>query len=151
MSAYLESSYAAIRAAAIAVWPDVASNGVWEEENIEMVPWDRLNIPLATIILGDATLSEEWSGIQGQAYTLPAELWYTATVEGDSHVIRAKLEAMRDYLIQDNITFGQVLDIPDISWSERLSPNELFISKNYTQRSGRVSFTLLAGEVVTVS
>ena len=139
MAAYLETMYAAFRTAINATWTDVAADGVWEYEHIDMVPWALLTPPMAVILLPAAVETDEW-GCRNQSYNLMTEFYYVTAQVGSSSAIRAKLEAMRDYLIATGLAAGQVIDVYELNYSESLRPNQHFIDANRPHRAGMVRF-----------
>lgn len=146
MAAYIESIYAAIRTAVAATWTDVNVNGIFEVEHEEMIPWADLTPPCAAILVPSMPKTDDW-GITWNAFTPRIEVYYVANVPGSSGVIRAKLEALRDYLLVTGLSVGQVLMVDDLCWSDELLANQIMINKDYGQRCGRLMATCVIGEV----
>ncbi len=153
MSAYLEDTFAVVRAAIAATWTDAPAGGIWESENAEMIPWDDMAPPYAVMLVEEMPLAPEW-GLNVIAYAPDVQILYVAEVDGDSDNIRAKLEALRDYLLVTGLPGGsygqQVHDVTGLSWSEDLEVNQVFAARNYSHRAGRLVVKVLVGEVVTV-
>lgn len=144
---YLESLYTAFRTAISAVWTDVPANGIWETEHIEMIPWEDLTPPYAVILIGDTPVNDTYSPSDCETFAPMVHIYYIAAVSGGSSGIRAKLEALRDYLYANNLSAGQVIRVESLSWGNALPPNVPFSAKNQSNRAGRlVAFTVI-GEV----
>lgn len=145
MSAYLENLYSALRTRINATWTDVTANGIYEAEHVDLIPWADLTPPYAVLTITEMP-GGDW-GMQNLTYQPMVEVWYVGQVTGSSGSIRAKLEAMRDDLRVNDLTTGQVIDITDLSWSDNLVPNNVFLSKGYMQRAGRLIAECVIGEV----
>lgn len=142
---YLTQLYTDIRTVVAATWTDVPAQGIWEDEHIQMVPWERVNLPFASICLDNAPVDNgEW-GTGNQVYAVSLSVFYVGNITGDSGPIRDKLEALRDALLTATITNGQILDVTELSWSDELEANKVFMMKDYTQRAGRVMVDLIVG------
>ena len=147
MSAYLETLYSALRTVISSQWTDVPTGGIWETEQVEMVPWERLVPPYAVVVIPSMPLAD-W-GLNSMLYNPQIDLYYVAAVTGGSSNLRAKLEGMRDYILSNDISTGQVLNVHSIGWGNDIPANVIFISKNYTHRAGRMTLDALIGETVT--
>src|SRR6267378_3301674 len=146
MSAYIDALYTAIRLAIYTTWTDVQTNGIWEGENLEMVPWEDLTPPYAVFVWGEFPLSEEWCGIDTDIYEGLVHIFWVGATTGDSSAARLKIEALRDYLRDGSMSAGQVVRVQQLRWDNEMEPNKTFAEKNYTHRAGLLAPVCVVGE-----
>lgn len=150
MSVYISTVFDAFRVQINAV--DTTSPYIYEEEHLDMVPWEDLTPPYWVIHAASLPFSEEWSGLNGLAYEPEVMLYYIHDVKGSSAPLFANIEALRDRLVTNPtaMTVGQVLNVTNLTWANNIEPNLVFASKNYTHRAALLTVDYLIGEVVTV-
>lgn len=137
-----------------ATWPDVASNGVFEAEHIDLVPWEELPPPYAIISIdeempaAESPLGQIWyrpdirvfrvdmvrgmnNGIIGKLRTLGAALW-------------PNVPGALDPLASAGV--GQIITMPRMSWSRKLEPNTAFQKHAVNRRGGSLTLSVLLAE-----
>lgn len=146
---YLNDFYDGLRSAILttSVWDDCQTGGVWEAEHLEMVAWEDLKPPYAVMHISTMQRGKQW-GVSNLAYEFPVRIFYVAAISGPSSNIRTKLETLRDFLRVTPLTKGEVRDIPMLTWSNDVYPNNIFIAKNTPYRAGILTADCIIGEVL---
>jgi len=150
--AYLTGVYTDLRTIVAATWTDVLptsgtsnDHGIWEDEHQKMIPWADLTPPTAAICVDTVPVDDgEW-GTANQVYEMNVGIYYVGEITGDGTPIRAKLETLRDALLAGDISNGQIIDVTDLTWSDELEPNKVFMAKEYTHRAGRLTVQVIVG------
>ena len=147
MSSYLTNVFTDLRTVIASVWSDTKAGGIYENENLEMIPWDRLVPPFAFVIYGSVASTDDY-GSQNATYLVNAHIGYVGVTTGDSGTQRDRGESLRDSLLNANLANSQVLDVLDISWDNNIEPNKYFVSKDYTHRAVVVTASILVGDTI---
>jgi len=155
MAAYYADLYEALETAVVAVWPDIVQpdggRAFYDAEHIENIPFEQIAnqvvLPAAVVHIPSVPASDEW-GVANDTYEVPVELMYLAKTQGGATDIRAKLEAMRDYVRPrgTGLTVGQVLSVDELTWSSSLPLNQGLRERKLPMLAGRLTFTVLVGE-----
>lgn len=151
MSAYLQSFIDGLRASICIPWSEVADTGVWEDTQIEDVPFGDLLSPYVAILVNG--LEEADWGADAQTYECLVEIWRFQPSQGEGYSaqfgateVRAKLEILRDYLWTNELAVGQMLTIERLDWSSLLAPNVYFKSFERPFSAGMIAARMLVGE-----
>lgn len=152
MSSYLQPLYDALRGSIGRAWPDVVAGGVFEAEHASVIPWADLapNLPIAAIVL-TGLASTDLGGMCNQAFLASVDIYRLARVDGPSGNLLPSLEALRDDLYANPLTYGQFWPDPlALSWNDELTPNRILASKQiFYARAGRLSITVLVGDAAS--
>lgn len=145
MSAYLAQLETDIRTVVAATWTDTKAGGIFEGQNLEMIPWDTVGVPFAFFTL-DVQPCEDMNA-QGVNYYVGVTCGYIGATAGNSSLQIAKGEALRDALLTaGSLTNGCVMDVPTINWGHTIQPNMDFVKKDYTHRAVLVNASVFIGE-----
>lgn len=148
MSAYLETLYSDLRSLICRAWPDVATDGVYEVDHLDMLPVEELAPPYAVIALSNMTQDTELSSLDSLSYLPVLDIYCIEAVSGPRSPIRQKLETLRDALwTQPLPTCGLVSQIPSLDWSTDIEMNGMLAAKGLPYRAGRLQVSILIGEV----
>lgn len=147
---YLQEFYSAARAAIGTVWDDVIPNGIWEDMQIEDVPLGDLPGPPYAVLQLDLE-DAEWGG-SNETYEGDLLIWRIDKSDQPGYVqrdrmtfLRDNLEALRDYLLNNEISSGQVLEVTRVAWDVRLEANQFFKATQRAAVAGVVVARVLVG------
>lgn len=146
MSSFLSTLVTDIRAAIATTWTDVKANGIWEAEQLDMIPWEDTTVPFAFFILGQAQSTDEYAA-DSACYIVNATIGYVGETAGGSSTQRSKVEALRDALFTSGLAHGQILDVTSTEYDDNVEPNKYFAQKDYTHRAAILSAECLVGDV----
>jgi hypothetical protein len=126
-------------------WPELPPQGIWEAEEALMRSYEQeLRLPYGIIELADLPQSDR-DGITNRAWRPTFRLYYVGETDGDFVTLRGKLKALADAL-EAPLSTGQIVPANvDLSYGRSMSPNDLLIMLNATQRAGMVSGTVAVG------
>lgn len=144
MASYLETLKTEVRAAIEAVWADVSATEVYETYQAGRIPIDAQSMPYAVFEM-DRTVRANY-GMAIEAYEVQVTCMYVAAGQGDAAAVRAKAEAMRDYLFSTGLSSVQVLDIDLLDWSEAQASVAQFMARSELIDVASVTFTAIVGE-----
>lgn len=147
MSAQFETFSTELRALVVAVWPDATA--VWEQENLDLVPWEQTTPPIANIEIGAMPVSADW-GIANEVHEGTITLTWVGATTGDSSTQRARAEAMRDALLSATFTAANVLDVSTVDWSDTLPVNRTFYQKGMLFRAVQVQASVIVAADLAV-
>lgn len=150
MAAYLEEFLGAVRARVGAVWPETATNGIWEDVEIMRVPLADTLLPMA--VLECEAQRGDW-GLDNLAYEVTLNVWRVQRSDRAGYVgsgkpgrdMRAQLEALRDEFYTTELGAGQVLEVERLAWNSRLPPNLYFITTEQKAAVGLLQARCLVG------
>ena len=135
-----------VRAQVAQVWPEVlhAGGGVIDAERIDMEEWKRLTLPVAVILI--ESLPRGMAALDCLVFAPDVVIWYVASTEGNADSLRGKLDLLVSHFWpNDPLVEGQCQDIGDVSWSDDLTPNQVFRAANRSQRCGMVVLKCMFG------
>lgn len=148
MARFHEELRAALRERILAVWPEVRANGVWNENEITTIPWERLaqegRVPL--VVLGLSLRSDAAWDPNSTTETGEAKVSYVQRDDEKIDLLESRLSALQEGLWEeDDADVWQVPTFPDQSTDIRLPLNAYFRGRQAPFYAGTVTLPLLVG------
>lgn len=145
MAAYVDTFIATLRTAIVTHWTDVATTGVHLAEELAFRQFAELTVPFAVVDIRGLEWDPEYAAGILQ-YDLECDVYYVRSVDQTAAQMQAKLEGLRDYLYDNELSGCNLLHVSRLSWAFDLPLNREFALRQLPYQGGIVRLKVQIGE-----